>query len=66
MAGQKFERTKVRVIIFHIIYSAVILASFFLLPMVAKEALFSPLSVVVVLYGKHKLFLVKKEYLFIS
>ena len=53
VAGQQFERTKRRVIRFHIIYAAVVLASFLLLPMVAKEALFSPLSVVVVGTGKH-------------
>ena len=53
VAGQRFERNKGRAIKFHIIYAAVVLASFFLLPMVAKEALFSPLSVVVVGTGKH-------------
>jgi hypothetical protein len=53
VAGQRFERNKGRVIKFHIIYAGVTLASFLILPMIVKEALFTPLTVVVVGTGKH-------------
>jgi len=48
VAGQRFERNKGRVIKFHIIYAGVTLVSFLILPMIVKEALFTPLTVVVV------------------
>eukprot|EP00979_Chaetoceros_neogracilis_P004439 scaffold787_cov285-Chaetoceros_neogracile.AAC.3 len=48
VAGQRFERNKGRVIKFHIIYAGATLVSFLILPMIVKEALFTPLTVVVV------------------
>ena len=46
-ASQRFTRSKGRNPTYHAIYVGVVVASFFLLPMVVKETLFTPLTVVV-------------------
>ena len=47
-ASRGFERTKGKVIKYHVMYAAVPLAGVFLTPFYFKSLLFSPLSVVVV------------------
>jgi hypothetical protein len=47
VASQRLERTRGKNATYHIIYGAAVVVSFVLLPMVAKETLFTPLSVVV-------------------